>query len=307
MTPNTQPLAGPVRMTTLAEIIDLFVIANAPPASTLAHLFFWRDALGEWPAESITTEQVDAAIDTLVRRGRLKPRRGREAEQSARQLRPATINRYLSAIGGIYRFAKRQRLIKKSHPSPTVGIERLPEPTDPDRYLRAEQVERIIAVARTVDKSWQRLPALIRVAFTTGLRKGNLQALRWRDVDLDAGRITIAKTKNGRPHVAPLVPSAIDELGALPGSRHPDDLVFGSTRGKPFNFRGLWARSCDLAGYPGRNFHQLRHGCGSALARAGVSQAQIMGVLGHRTLSASARYVHLSVKDRADVVERVFA
>jgi len=46
------------------------------------------------------------------------------------------------------------------------------------------------------------------------------------------------------------------------------------------------------AGLAGRNFHQLRHGTATALARAGVNQASLMAALGHRTLSASARYMH---------------
>ena len=44
-----------------------------------------------------------------------------------------------------------------------------------DRHVRAHLLERILAVARVVDRRWKRLPALIRLAFTTGLRRGNLQ------------------------------------------------------------------------------------------------------------------------------------
>jgi len=39
------------------------------------------------------------------------------------------------------------------------------------------------------------------MAFTTGLRLGALQGLRWRDVDLDKGRAFVERTKNGRPHL----------------------------------------------------------------------------------------------------------
>ena len=82
--------------------------------------------------------------------------------------------------------------------------------------------------------------------------------------------------------------------------------MFGNRYDRPFHFKHLWKRACELAGLPGRNFHQLRHGCGSALALRGVNQAQIMTVMGHRTLSASRRYMHLNTDDQRAVVDKVF-
>jgi integrase len=188
---------------------------------------------------------------------------------------------------------------------PTVAIEKAPEPPDPERYLRESEVERILAVAKVMDQKWGRLTALIVLAFHTGLRVGNLMALTWADVDLDAGTATVTKTKNGEPIVAALSQRAIAELKRLPG-KQPDALVFEGRQGKPFGFRSLWKRVTDAAGLPGRNFHQLRHGCGHKLATAGVNQAQIMAVMGHKTLTASARYMHNNVNDKRAVVARVF-
>jgi integrase len=60
------------------------------------------------------------------------------------------------------------------------------------------------------------------------------------------------------------------------------------------------------AGLTGRVFHELRHGHGHKLAREGVSQQLIMASMGHRTLSASARYAHASIDDKKAVIARVF-
>ena len=106
-------------------------------------------------------------------------------------LKGRTVNRYLNDLGGLYRFARRLRIMPRTHLSPLAGIERAPEPADPERYLRPEEVERLVAMARVVDRRWRRLPVLIRLAFTTGLRRGNLMALRWRDVDLDARTVSV--------------------------------------------------------------------------------------------------------------------
>ncbi|MES2561099.1 MAG: tyrosine-type recombinase/integrase, partial [Pseudomonadota bacterium] len=60
------------------------------------------------------------------------------------------------------------------------------------------------------------------------------------------------------------------------------------------------------AGLTGHVFHELRHGHGYLLAKNGVSQQMIMQSMGHRTLSASARYAHASIADKQAVIARVF-
>jgi integrase len=130
-------------------------------------------------------------------------------------------------------------------------------------------------------------------------------ALRWRDVDLDARTVTVNRTKNGRPMVVPFPETVAVELKRLLQPT-PETLVFVGRNGKPHGFRKLWLKTCREAGLAGRNFHQLRHGTATALARAGVNQASLMAALGHRTLSASARYMHHNVDDRRAVMERVF-
>ena len=44
---------------------------------------------------------------------------------------------------------------------PTRGFEKAPKPVDPDKYVKPEEVERLLAVARVVDQRWKKLPALI--------------------------------------------------------------------------------------------------------------------------------------------------
>lgn len=292
-------------MPTLSATIDAYVASREWDAATLSRLAFWDESLGSRELSEITADEVDTAIVRLAERGRLKPRRGKETLAAGSPLAGSTLNRYVAQIQSIYRYARRLRLLPRAHVPPTKGVERAPEAQDPNRYLRPEEVERILRVARVLDRDWGKLRALIVLAFHTGLRKGNLIALRWQDVDLERRTVTVLKTKNGRPMISALSERAATELAKLPG-RRPDALVFEGRAGRPFNFRGLWMRCCAEAGLPGRNFHQLRHGCGSALAAAGVGQAQIMAVLGHRTLSASARYMHHSTDDKRQVVDRVF-
>ena len=147
---------------------------------------------------------------------------------------------------------------------------------------------------------------LIGFLMHTGARRHEVLTAEWQHINLERGSWYVAVTKNGRPHIAPLTDRCMEELSRLRRG-HPNELVFASYRNDgPFNYRTLWGKVCKEAGYEGRTFHWLRHGCGSALATAGVSQAQIMQVMGHRTLVASARYMHSNVNDRQAVVGRVF-
>ena len=292
-------------MPTLSTTISAFVAAREYDRATLARLAFWDDTLGAREISDITPEDVDLALVQPAERGRLVPRRGKITEPAGSPMSAATFNRYVSQLASVFKYARRLRLLPRAHVPPTRGVEKSPEPADPNRYLRAEEVERILAVTRLLDTRWGKLSALILVAFHTGLRVGNLMSLRWGDVDLERRTITVLKTKNGRPQVSALSARAAEALRKLP-KHDPEALVFEGRDGKPFAFRRLWSRVCIEAGLPARNFHQLRHGCGHAMATAGVGQAQIMAVMGHCTLTASARYMHADATDKLNTVDRVF-
>lgn len=294
-------------MTTFKELAEAWIASREHCSGSLGRIRFWVDEFGPLQVDQISEDQVDQAINRLVARGKLKGGTGQDRGQPTGQpLSGSTINRFVSTLAGLFKYARRLRVLQRSHVPPTRGFEKAPEPVDPDKYVRPEEVERLLAVARVVDRRWKKLPALIVLGFHTGIRIGNLKSLKWEDIDFDAKTASIAVTKNGRPHVAPLTDSCIEELRKLQKAE-PTSLIFKSYRSeKPFNHRALLQKVCKEAGFEGRTFHWLRHGCGSALANAGVSQAQIMQVMAHRTLTASARYMHSNVEDRKSVVERVF-
>jgi integrase len=294
-------------MQSLKSVMDAFTASREFDVATLGRLAWWDAQLGTRPFAEITPDEVDAALVALAQRGKLRPVRNGPAVPTGQPLGGATLNRYVTTLGSVYAFARRTRLTPRHFVAPTRGVEKAPERPDPERYLRPEEVERLIKVARAFDTRWGRLVALIVFQFHTGLRIGDTLALRWRDVDLAAGTATVRCTKNGDPHVAALTDRCIAELVKLP-NRSPDAWVFANNAGtKPFDVRRLWRKVTRIAGLAGRGFHQLRHGCGTALALAGVNQAQIMAVMGHKTLVASARYMHSNVNDRRAVVARVFA
>jgi integrase len=210
-------------------VVEAFVASRELDQATLSRLAFWADELGEKEVAAITADDIDAALLKLAERGRLKGGK-RETERAGKPLAGSTINRYLTQAGSVFKHAKRLRLVPRAFVAPTRGIERAPKRPDPERYLRPEEVERAIAVARVVDRRWRKMPALITVAYHTGLRVDPILAVRGRDLDLDGATLTVARTKNGDPVTAGLSSAAVAELKRLP-KVSADALVFGTRAG----------------------------------------------------------------------------
>ncbi len=292
-------------MALFSTVVEAFVASHELDRATLSRLAFWNEALGNMELATITADNIDTALLQLAERGRLKGGRRIPTATAGKPLEGSTINRYLSQAGSIFKHAKRLRLLPRAFVPPTRGIERAPERPDPERYFRPEEVGRLIAVARVKDKAWGKMTALIVVAYHTGLRVGSILAARGKDLDLAAGTLTIPKTKNGDAITASLTTAALAELTRLPKAGD-DELVFGNKSGKPFTYAPLWKLITAEARLAGRNFHQLRHGHGYQLAKSGVSQQLIMASMGHRTLTASARYAHASVADKEAIIAKEF-
>lgn len=291
-------------MALFRDVVEAYVASKELDAASLTRLAFWSEALGAREIATISADDVDTAMVKLAERGRLKGGK-MKTEALRKPLAPATCNRYLSTAGSIFKFARRARLVPRAFVSPTRGIERSPEHADPERYLREDEVARALAVARVLDRKWGKMAALITLAYHTGLRVGSLLEARGKDLDLVRGTLSIAHTKNGDPITASLSTAAIAELKRLP-KVGPLERTFGNGTGAVFHYRGLWNRIAREARLEGRVFHELRHGHGYRLAQNGVSQQLIMRSMGHRTLTASARYAHASIDDKRQVIAKVF-
>lgn len=154
----------------------------------------------------------------------------------------------------------------------------------------------------------------VRVIALTGARRGEVAGLRWRHVDLKAGRIVIppsghkAGRATGKPRVIDLPALAQAIVARQPGG-DADDLVFAPARGEgPINLSKPWRTIRAEAGLPeGIGLHGLRHSLASHMAMAGAQAAEIMTALGHRQISTSQRYVHFAEDARRALAERAAA
>jgi integrase len=144
------------------------------------------------------------------------------------------------------------------------------------------------------------LRTLITAALETGMRKGELLQLRWRDVKWDSDVLLlpadITKTCEARdvPMTQPL--RALLELHrhAPDGTEHPlEAFVFGNEVGERISdIRDDWAKTCKAAGITGLNFHDLRREFASRLRETpGVSDHHVRDWLGHADMATTSKYL----------------
>jgi len=163
---------------------------------------------------------------------------------------------------------------------------------------------------------------LYRVAAYTGMRLGELLALRWEDVDLDGRRLIVHRavsanvegpTKSWQARALPLADPAAAALARLADRGDytaRNDYVFCSRLGRRLDgsaVRRRYKRARDAAGLRALRFHALRHAAGSLAAReAGAHFVQAF--LGHSRLSTTERYLHAKSRPQdVEVLNRAFA
>ena len=118
-----------------------------------------------------------------------------------------------------------------------------------DRRLEGDEGESLVSALATTSV-WYLRP-LITLAIETGMRRGELLSIRWKDVDLTTPTIRILRTKNGHPRTIPLTPKAVEILSSL---ERKDERVFPVT---PNAVRLAWERLRRRAGLEDLRLHGL--------------------------------------------------
>jgi integrase len=243
---------------------------------------------------------------TIAQVDRYRAQKVREGELSA-----TSINKTITRLAQILEVAVEYELIDRN---PAKGKRRRVKASKPAPVWldRAEHIAALVAAADELDKAARRdrrhIPrrAMLATLVYAGLRIGELLDLRWRDVDLTAGRITVraSKTDAGVRQVD-MLPVLRDELLALKASARmvaPSDRVFAT---RPSRAQPRGARHCPgnirnrvlapavkranerltQAGdvpLPERlTPHKLRHTFASLLVALGVDPGSVMDQLGH--------------------------
>ena len=283
---------------TLAEMVDRFIDHELPRIPKSAkniktQLQWWSKQLGHHTLADITPAMIVKCRDELIRNG----------TPSQSIIAPATVNRYLVALSMAF-----SRAVKEWHwleDNPVSKVKKLKEPRGRVRYLDDDERERLL----TECGPHPDLYLAVVLALSTGARRTEIMSLRWKQVDLKRGFITLEDTKNGERRALPLTGHALALVQDRAKIRRLDtDLLFPSRRvgaQRFINLRAPFDQAVKRAGIDDFKFHDLRHSAASYLAMNGASLAEIAEVLGHKTLQMVKRYSHLSEGHVSKVVERM--
>lgn len=272
-------------------------------------------AIGKVKLEKLTAQHVLKLMNDLTREGR-PPR----AVQYAR-----------SVLSQALRHAQAWGLVTQN----VATLVTPPAGNSAERpLLSIEQIHTLLeAVKGTRDEP------IYWVALQLGLRQGEILGLRWRDIDLDRGKVriqhTLSDVEDGRPVLTapkttagrreiPMPEALVSMLRNHRAAQMAErmrfrstwkehDLVFCSEDGAPIladSLRKRFVRLTARLGWPHAHFHDLRHACATMLAELGVPPRVAMEILGHRDLATTELvYKHVreaSMREAVNSLDTVF-
>jgi integrase len=257
--------------------------------------------IGKVPLGQLSPQHVQAMQNTLLARHS-----------------PAMVTDARRVLSTALDIAVRWRLLPRNPANSTLVP--YPSVTRPEiRPLDLDQARQLLAALQG-----HRFEALYTVALALGLRRGEALGLKWEDVDLAAGRLSVnralyrtggklqlldVKSRKSRRTVGlPLF-----AVRALQRHRRRQDaerelaanqwtesgLVFTTQFGTPFEPRNLnrdFTAVLERAGLPHQRFHDLRHACASLLLAQGLDLKVVQEVLGHSTIAVTGDvYAHVGM------------
>lgn len=285
-----------------------------------------RPHLGKLKVRAITPSRVEQLY------GDLRAGIGPDGKEGGRPLSSKTIGHVHRLLVQVFALAERDRVIQSN---PARHARRPKEAGGEVEILKEAEVRAVL------DKlSGRPLWLIAAVGLATGMRRGELLALRWADIDFEANRIRVVqsleetrgglrfkspKTKQGRRQLT--VPASIvtelrahrrrqlEERLALGLGRDQDDgLVFRQPDGSPLRPNRLsceWRRAVVALKLPKVSLHSWRHSHASALIAAGVDVVTVSKRLGHAsptiTLGVYSHLFHPTDSDAAAVFDRAFS
>lgn len=267
-----------------------------------------RPRLGRLPLNRLTARQLDELYGQLKAEGRS----------------PKTIRNHHAIMSAALHQAVRWGWMREN------VAERAKPPRVSQSRVKAPAVESVRAIVEAAERRDPRLAAFLMLAALTGMRRGELCALRWSEVDLERGQLEVSRSivvvdggvafKSTKTDRSRLI--ALDEVAIAVLLRHragfdaraaetraevvDDPFVFspefdGSIPFRPDTMTSFFIRVRNELGLPATRLHDFRHFTATQLIGAGVDVRTVAGRLGHSDPSLTLRtYSHvIEARDRA--------
>lgn len=309
----------PSTVSSYAETVKRYIAPRAKAADGRPGDYLGRPSLGRIALAKLSPDDVSRMLAALTARGDLSPTTVRYAYAVLR-----------IALGRALKQGKVVRNVATLVDAPAKVRREL-------RPLTAEQARGLIAGTAGDPTAEPPVPrdrqhALYALAVATGMRQGELLALRWEDVDLEAGAVAVRHTLQRRTKdlAEPKTDRARRVLvlgsGAVAGLREHRRLqreewmaaarpwteqthLFTTSVGTPLDSRNVtqdFQKALERLGLPRQRFHDLRHAYATLMLEDGEELAVVSRALGHADLSTTADvYAHLTPAMRARAAARM--
>jgi integrase len=261
---------------TFAELVEKYMkkYERSRDAHTVKKLL---PAFGHLTLADITTELVSDYRDVRL-----------EA------VKPATVYQELALMRRMFNVARKEWKWVRDNPVSDLSFS-VGDKNARDRWLTLMEEKRLLVSA--TNPSWLR--NLLVFALHTGMRRGEILDLHWKDVDFKRRLITVQRSKNGEKRSIPMS-RTLSGLLAQVKVRDISGRVF------PIAVRSLrdaFSKALRKAEIEDFRFHDLRHTFATRLVQNGVDLYKVKELLGHKTISMTMRYAHHYPESLRDSVE----
>ncbi|MES2641027.1 MAG: tyrosine-type recombinase/integrase [Myxococcota bacterium] len=292
------------------------VRVHRKPSTYRLYLVIVREWLmpyfGELRLDAITAERVDGYLPWATTHT-VNRTFGTGAKARTRPGKPAAakwLNETFACLSSLLSYAARLRHIPHNF---CKGAAKLQAAAPDFDFYTAEECNHWLATCRIIEPRWYPFYLL---GFRSGLRQGELFALRWANLELAQGRIKVRTSitrgaerdeagevrvanvettpKSGKSRFVELAP---DAGAVLSGIRHPGERVFQRADGTPLRRETLlhsWERITSASGLRDIGIHGMRHSFASQLVMLGAPLRHVQDQLGHSTIRMTERYAHLA-------------
>lgn len=246
--------------------------------------------------------QANRVIRPAIGRRAIADVTRQDIERMVAPLPAVTRNRLLALVSKLFAMFEAWEL-RSQRTNPARGVERAKEEPR-DRILQPSELGALGAALDRLADKYPPAVAAIRVAALTGLRISEVLAIRWEDVNPEAGVLVIPASKTGR-RMQPLSGAALDVLAGQP---RINSWVFTNGYGDAAagykHVRRIFTEAASAAGLADVRLHDLRRTVMTSAAASGIGVHVLRDLLGHRTTAMADRYIRRTGGALVDATEQ---
>ena len=220
-----------------------------------------------------------------------------KSKRKSHGLSLSSINRELTVFKRIFNLGKEWKLASEN---PVTGVKFFKIPIQKPRVLSEDEFKMLYNSAS------EHLKPILFVAISTGMRKGEILNLKWKDINLKENYIVVTDSKNYESRDIPINDYLKRVLLKLKHDASEEDYLFCYHDKKPIEYLyRSFGTALKRSGISKCTFHTLRHTFATRAVMAGVDIVTLKELLGHKTIAMTMRYSHPTPEHKKRAVDLI--